>query len=450
MKPIFQLEKDFFEKRTGIKLPNGCWRDGSKIYLNADTETLIVNFKVDRGQIHIKKNKINEVLDKYENKTWKQEVEENNDRLNMLFDESVEKTKEFILANPNHELRPSHSGGKDSDVMWCVLQKSFEDLGITDYTIDFMNSTNETAQTYLHIKQDLPQDHLQINNPPKGWYQWLAEDKNYYLPSIMVRNCCSTYKEGRVKKVLDKNKDYIMFLGARRQESNKRAEYSWDLNKRMNELYEKTKKDKYKLIVPKNWLRFLPIVEWSDKEVWLYILREDLKINEQYYMGFNRVGCLLCPYASDYTDLIIQEFYPFLWNRWCDMVEKNYDMWNVEKRLKWTKEEYIQFGKWKQSTSKESEYITKNPTIERVKAVAEMKGCSEEIAKKYFKQNCSCGKKLNPDETAMYLKIYGRYEGKDDNRTYLCKKCVCEQLNWTKDEYGEKVREFRSQGCNLF
>lgn len=450
MKPIFQREREFLEKRLGLSLPNGCWRDGKSILLNADTNTRMLTLKVDKGVLKVKKNTIETVLKEYKNKTWQEEIDENNDRLNGLFDESVQKTTEFILSHPNHELRPSHSGGKDSDVTWCVLQKVFDNLNITNYTIDFMNSTNETAQTYLHIKEDLPSEHLQINNPPKGWYRWLEEDKNYYLPSVMVRNCCSTYKEGRIKKILDKNKDYIIFLGARKYESAKRQEYDWDLNTRMNELYEKTGKGKYKLNAPQNWKRFLPIVNWTDKDVWLYILREDLKINEQYYMGFNRVGCLLCPYASDYTDLLIQEFYPYQWNRWCEMVEKNYDMWGVEKRLKWTKEEYIQFGKWKQSTSKLYEYITKNPTQERIEIVSEILGISNNMAQRYFKQNCSCGKKLNPDEIAMFLKLNGRYEGVEDNRTYLCKNCLCEQFSISKDRYSEMVREFRNQGCNLF
>lgn len=59
-------------------------------------------------------------------------------------------------------------------------------------------------------------------------------------------------------------------------------------------------------------------------------------------------------------------------------------------------------------------------------------------------------KKLNPDEVAMFLKLFGRYENKEDDRSYLCKECLCKLMNITKDEYTEKVKEFRSSGCNLF
>jgi hypothetical protein len=50
----------------------------------------------------------------------------------------------------------------------------------------------------------------------------------------------------------------------------------------------------------------------------------------------------------------------------------------------------------------------------------------------------------------MFYKLYGRYEGKEDNRTLLCKKCLCKELGITPKEYAEKVRVFRNQGCNLF
>ena len=35
MKPIFEDEKIFLEENLGVKLPNNCWRDGKKIYLNS-------------------------------------------------------------------------------------------------------------------------------------------------------------------------------------------------------------------------------------------------------------------------------------------------------------------------------------------------------------------------------------------------------------------------------
>lgn len=72
------------------------------------------------------------------------------------------------------------------------------------------------------------------------------------------------------------------------------------------------------------------------------------------------------------------------------------------------------------------------------------------MAAKYFKKECSCGKKLNPTEVAMNLKLTGRYEGVNDTRTYLCKKCLSEFLGITTKEYKEKSIEFTQSGCELF
>ena len=94
--------------------------------------------------------------------------------------------------------------------------------------------------------------------------------------------------------------------------------------------------------------------------------------------------------------------------------------------------------------------MAKKPTKERIKQIAELKGVSEEMAEKFFKKKCSCGKKLNPDEKAMFYKLFGRYEGQEDNREVLCRNCVCKIYGWTNKEYAEKVKEYREGGCNLF
>ena len=100
--------------------------------------------------------------------------------------------------------------------------------------------------------------------------------------------------------------------------------------------------------------------------------------------------------------------------------------------------------------SKEYELISRNPTNERIKELAKIKGISEDMAKKYFKKKCKCGKKLNPSEISMFLKIFGRYEDTEDNRQYLCKKCLCEELDITSKEYREKMIQFTNEGCELF
>lgn len=61
MKPIFVEEKRFFERRTGVTLPDNCWRDGSKIYLNCDSEKPLITFKVENKKVIITKNIISAI-----------------------------------------------------------------------------------------------------------------------------------------------------------------------------------------------------------------------------------------------------------------------------------------------------------------------------------------------------------------------------------------------------
>lgn len=493
MKPIFEQELDFL-KSYGVEIPKNCWRDGSKIYLNHNDPFPIMTFKIDalNNKINIKKNYIEKIEGnkvsingKYKNKlynkiwinkTLQEEIDEESVKLDKLQGESIKYIIACINNNPNHKLRISNSTGKDSAVAIDMFLKAMKILGRSDFNMDFFNTTNDVADTYIKMKQDIkdlvifqlenelkryPSDeeitirydevyNSWCHNPQQGYYQWLSDKKKYFTPTVGVRNCCSTYKEGKLKEILDKKEEYILFLGMRKYESSKRAEYDWYLNEKMDKLYKNTKEPKYKLNVPRTWIRLLAIVNWTDSDIWLYTLREKLNYNKIYEKGFERAGCIICPMMNSYNDLLVRYWYKPMWNRWHNILEVNYDVYNRGQALKWTKEEYIEGEKWKTGESKIQGIITKKKTLERIKEVSEILNVSEEVAEKYFKNKCKCGKRLNPDEVAMFLKLMGRYEGEIDNRTYLCKDCLCKLLGMTKDEYKLKVQEFRNQGCNLF
>ena len=248
--------------------------------------------------------------------------------------------------------------------------------------------------------------------------------------------------------MLDKNKVYNILTGVRKYESAKRADYEFNIV----EAIKKTKGESY-LNLPKLWNRIAPICYMSDVDVWLIILMYNLDINNMYKYGFKRVGCLCCPYASPYTNLLIKYYYPKQWQRWMNVLKNNYEVKNVKSRLKWSYEEYSEGGKWRVGMSKEYEILSKKKTKDRIKELAELKGISEAMAEKYWDKKCDCGKKLNPDEIAMNYKLFGRYEdisANEDNRQLYCKECMCKKLGITSKEYSEKVMEFRLQGCELF
>ena len=457
MKPIFERERVFLEEYLKVEIPANCWRNGMKIYKNHFSEKPIITFTVDP----LKENKL--ILKKHMQDdeiilTLEDEYQLIEKELNRKERESIDKTKEYILNHLEYKRFISISGGKDSDVMYQIVLKAINELISEGYNIDnfdtqygdnphfnliAFNTSNDTAQTYLHLKRDYGMSKANIISPEVGFYDWIINVKDYFLPTVMVRNCCSTYKEGQLNKVMGRKENTLIFLGMRSQESAKRAFYDWDLN-------EAYLKEKGKLNCSDNWKRFLPIVKWSDSEVWLYIIHNNIKFNEMYKMGFDRCGCLFCPFSKPYIDILIEYNYPKMFDRWMEIVAKNYEKKNVGRRLKWSVEEWTYGGKWKQSQSKEYEIISRKKTDERVKQLAELKGISEEIAAKYWEKECECGKKLNPTDISMFLKIFGRNEGEEDNRQYLCKKCLCELLDWTKDDYQRWLNTFLNSDCNLF
>lgn len=449
-KPIFEEERQFFKEKTGIELPTECWRNGSKIYLDFTQPKPLIEFKVENGKINITKDRRNGYIERGKQmalppqKTISELIEINKDRLNNIYEKSISLTVEMIKKYPNHLYLISHSGGKDSTLTYKVWQEALLQVDKEpEWVINFANTSNDTADTYREIKS-LPQDKLKILNPQIGFYQWLSDIKHYYLPSIRVRNCCSTYKEGQVNKSYSADRDTINVSGVRRQESSKRSGYQPIMD------YEWRSQHFSINSYPKKWITFAPICEdWADEDVWLFLLMTNTHFNPMYKKGFSRVGCLICPFQQDYVDILIQYWYPTAWERWLRYLKKSYDIQNVANTAKWTFDEWAN-GEWKRAVSKEYVISSQKPTQERIKELADLKGISEQMAVKYFNRTCSCGKKLNPTEIAMFFKTQGRLENEEDNRIVLCKSCLCDKLGWTKTEYKEKRIEFQESGCNLF
>ncbi len=456
-KPIFEEEIIFFKEQTGINLPSGCWRNGSKIYLDFTQEKPLYQFKVEDKRIRITKDNSKgykqgkKIIELPKQIKLDELIDIHAPTLEEKFNHSVNCMVEMMLNYPTYYYIVSHSGGKDSDLTYEVWKSALEIVKERDiklfnnlqWIINFANTSNDTADTYKKIKK-LPKDKLKILNPKIGWRKWIVDIKNYFIPSAMVRNCCSEYKEGQITKAYDTDRETISVIGVRCSESSKRSEYEMvmDHDWAVNHFGSAN--------MPKKWIKFAPIIDWKDEDVWMYLLLHNIEFNRQYRLGFNRCGCLICPYQSDYVDLITEKYYPLQWKWWEETLRKNYDIWHVKDRLKWSWEEYKN-GKWKAGTSKIQELIKMSPTKERIKEVAELQGISENMAAKYFNKKCKCGKSMNPTELAMFYKLNGRYEDLvEDNRDLLCKKCLCKESGMKQKEYTAKAIEFRDGGCNLF
>jgi ferredoxin len=51
-------------------------------------------------------------------------------------------------------------------------------------------------------------------------------------------------------------------------------------------------------------------LEWNTTEVWLYLFLNNLPINIAYRKGLGRVGCIVCPFGSDWNDYLCNRIFP--------------------------------------------------------------------------------------------------------------------------------------------
>lgn len=353
----------------------------------------------------------------YEIESWQETVERNIDKLKMLEEESktliinsVEKYKDNTLINLS-------SGGKDSSVVTYLVRSLYPNTQII-----FNNTTLDCADTYLHIKS---LDNVHIINPKEGFYQWTK--RLNFVNTRTSRSCCSVFKEGAMVENLNKDNKYLFSMGMRNEESNTRSGYGdeWKNEKWGN----------------REWQGILPIRKWNEEEVWLYILWKNININSKYRRGYSRVGCAIsCPFYTKSTWVLDQYWYPKMYYRWQDILDKDFVNNNKALIMNCTKEEY-KLKAWNGGVYRSE------PTEDVIKEFATQNELDVNIASRYFNHTCEdCDRRIKSKEV---LSMNMKYNGRNTNR-FFCKKCLMKRLNMTKEQWNDKVKQFKDQGCSLF
>lgn len=161
------------------------------------------------------------------------------------------------------------SGGKDSVVVLDIAKKS----GVAFHAV-YANTTLDPPGTISFIKGNYPE--VMIQHPKDSFFDLVAKKG---LPGRMRRFCCEKLKEryGIGKRIIE---------GTRAEESPSRA------------LYEPEQCDSRKWM--KGAKHILPILNWTEAEVWEYIRKNDLPYSKYYDTPFNlsRHGCVGCPLAG--------------------------------------------------------------------------------------------------------------------------------------------------------
>lgn len=188
-------------------------------------------------------------------------------------DKKINSAIKLLQSINSEEIELSYSGGKDSDVI-LELAKMAE----IPYRAIYKNTTIDPKGTINHCKKN----NVEIMNPKKTFLK-LIEQKGF--PTRRCRFCCEELKE---YKVLDNS-----IQGIRRCESVQRLKnYKEPVICR----FYGNKQNKVNV--------FLPILEWTNKNVEDFIKLKNIQCHPLYYINgeFNvkkRLGCIGCPLKSD-------------------------------------------------------------------------------------------------------------------------------------------------------
>ena len=197
----------------------------------------------------------------------------------------------------------TYSGGKDSDVMLHLAEKSgipFESLHSLT-TVDAPETVRHVYDTFRRLEEKGVKCTVDRHVQPDGSRvtMWNLITRKLMPPTRVKRYCCEKLKESGAK-------GRFIATGVRWEESKTRQ-------KNRGEFEILTSKPKDKLILSndndedrrlfetcqmKGKRVVNPIIDWKGNEALDYAAIEKIPMNPLYCEGFHRVGCIGCPMAS--------------------------------------------------------------------------------------------------------------------------------------------------------
>ena len=251
----------------------------------------------------------------------------------MPLSKAEEQGKAPILSSNTDIFVTSFSGGKDSQVVLDLVTRVVpaEDVVViySDTGYELPSSLNLYDEVKVFYKQKYPnlRFYTAKNHQPVLHY-W----DEIGTPSRIHRWCCSIMKSAPLSKLLKdivgngKQPNAILFDGVRAEESPSRSSRS--------RIGKNVKHNKI--------INVSPILEWNATEIYLYLLLNGLPVNEAYRKGLSRVGCVICPYSSNWSEDLCGQLYPETLAPFVNKIREG-----LEKSKTAGIENYIRTGRWK-------------------------------------------------------------------------------------------------------
>lgn len=239
--------------------------------------------------------------------------------------------KRVLLSTKIDRFIASFSGGKDSQV---VLDLCTRAIPPTDFEVIYSDTGYELPPSLAlykdveaYYKKKFPSlRFLTASNHESVLSYW---DK-IGTPSDNHRWCCSVMKTAPLYRMLkvegNKQARVLTFDGVRAEESVRRSGYN-----RIG------KGVKHSTVINAS-----PILSWSSVEVFLYLFRYGFPINIAYRRGITRVGCIICPFSSEWNDMVVNQTFHEKLEPFLSRIEDN-----VKRNKVQDFRNYIEDGNWK-------------------------------------------------------------------------------------------------------
>ncbi|ADI32542.1 phosphoadenosine phosphosulfate reductase family protein [Staphylothermus hellenicus] len=223
----------------------------------------------------------------------------------------------------------SYSGGKDS---LTALNLTLEAFG--DAELLFNDTGLELPETIKNVEHVSKHYGLKLVKASAGDAFW----KSVWIfgpPGKDYRWCCKVAKLVPIARVT-------------------RAKWgNGALNIVGQRAYESIDRARSPSVWRNRWVPHLlsasPIQEWNQLVEWLYIIKYKLPYNKLYDIGFERLGCYVCPSSTLAEFKEIEKHYPEEWRKWINVLE--YWRKKLDQPIEW-----IKYGLWRWLTPAVAKY----------------------------------------------------------------------------------------------
>ena len=258
-------------------------------------------------------------------------------------DLAKERNKTVYLSTKIDQFIASFSGGKDSqatlDLVSRVIPPDDFKVIYSDTGMEIPPSLEIWEITKNYYTTLYPQLKFYLSqNPQKDTVElW----EKFGLPSRVHRWCCTVAKTAPLYRDLKhingngKQPNVLVFEGVRAEESSKRESYD-----RIG-----------KQVKHNNVINARPIFSWNLTEVFIYLFSRGLAINKGYRSGLSRVGCVICPFSSDWNERIAKKIYPNTMEPFLNVIKKA----TIESGVT-DVNDYIKDSRWKRRSGSKSNY----------------------------------------------------------------------------------------------